>query len=167
VSGRGNGATICVIGVGSPEGDDCLGWEVAQWLADDTDLRDSCGNHLKVECVTHPGAIADALAGCRHALVVDAVRSGKPAGTLHSMGLESVEDVVPALSSHGLDLITALHLARELEPGLQGMHLYGIEADLPRDGAGLSEPVQQALGPLVRRLRRAVLELCGRTGKQS
>jgi len=167
VSRHSTAATVCVIGVGSPEGDDRLGWEVTQRLADDTALRNRCGTHLKVECIAHPGAIADGLAGCRHALVGDAVRSGKPVGTLHGLELDSVAQAVPAFSSHGLDLITALQLARELEPGLQVLHLYGIEADLPRDGAGLSESVQQALVPLVRRLRRDVLDLCCRVGKQS
>jgi len=106
--------------------------------------------------------LVDAWAGRRLAIVLDALRSGDPPGTVHriEVGTDPWPATFPHLSSHSAGLESAVALGRALgrTPGV--LVVYGIEpADLS-NGHGLSEAVEKALPRLIGRVLEEVRSLC-------
>jgi len=100
-----------------------------------------------------PGlGLLDLLAGSERAVIVDAVVSGAPPGTLHRFG----PGVLPErnwlpLSLHGVNLVDALALGRTAAPEqLPGsITIFGVEIARRGMGEGLSPEVEAALPELV------------------
>lgn len=138
-----------VIGLGSPFGDDAAGWLVIEHLQTLIPARDEV--ELLVRDRPGVGLLRD-LEGVKEAILVDAVRSGQPPGTLHRLTPEEAERLPATLfSSHGLGLAEALRLAHTLGSWPDVLEIHGIElADL--EGEGLSPAVAVAVATLAARL---------------
>jgi len=143
-----------IIGIGSPFGDDRLGWVAVETLQRSAVLAAAGGGSVTFAVLDRPGALLLAHwhdADC--VIVVDAVRSGAPPGTHHR--LEAGEwAVTESVSSHGFGLASALELARALDDLPPHLVLHGIEIDPSNTGFSLSEPVLRALSGLVRAIAR-------------
>lgn len=91
--------------------------------------------------------LMDCLSGCDACVVVDAVSTGAPAGTLHRFTPETLPFGRRLRGAHDADLASALGLGRGL--GLDVPHrvrILGIEAaDLSTFGGALSPAVEAAL----------------------
>ena len=140
-----------VIGVGSPFGDDRVGWEVVAAVR--MALRSAPAPVRTLACDRPGAALLEALEGVKHAVIVDAARAGDcPPGSLRWLdgrGLEGER----AASSHGFGLAEALALARALGDAPRRVDVLAIAA-VRFEGDALSEPVRAAV-PLA---ARAVLE---------
>lgn len=103
-----------------------------------------------------------------HVVLVDAARSGAPPGTL--LRFDALEGPLPAalsrVSTHDGGLPEAIELARALGRLPARLVVYGIEGADFSPGAGLSEPVRQAVDDLARRLERE-LTACTREGSSA
>lgn len=143
-----------IIGVGSPFGDDRLGWVAVEALQRSAVPAAAGGGSISFSILDRPGALLLAhWHGADHVMVVDAVRSGAPPGTRHRLepgALAAAESV----SSHGFGLASALELARALGNLPPHLVLYGIEIDPSCSGFFLSEPVQRALPELIQEIER-------------
>jgi len=145
-AGEGAGATTLVIGLGNPIlGDDGVGWRVAENLRDYLNDPD-----VEVLCLSLGGlALMEHLAGYRRVIIVDAMTSGAPAGTLHRMTAQEMDElsVQHTASVHDLSLSTALALGRELGLELpKEIQIVGVEARVELAfGETLSPAVQSAL----------------------
>lgn len=149
-----------VIGLGNPIlGDDGVGWRVAEAVEDGLDDPD-----VRVLCLAVGGmTLMERLAGYHRAVIVDAVVSGEPPGTVHDLPADDMHRVMPhhTASSHDLSLAAALDLGRELGAELPvEIRIVGVEA-LPEFEFGevLSPPVAAAVPEAVARVRRW-LERC-------
>jgi hydrogenase maturation protease len=98
------------------------------------------------------------------AIVVDAVRSGAPPGTVTLTWLDRLGDVVlPAgcgrASTHGLGVADVFRLACEIGLGPRRVALVGVEGQDFSHGEGLSAPVEagadQAVALVVKLARSA------------
>jgi hydrogenase maturation protease len=139
-----------LVGVGSTErSDDRVGLEVARALRDRPELA--------VDIVEAPGdltALLDLWTGRVRVILVDAIRTGAPAGTIHRWEGASL-DRVPAeatVSSHGLSLLALLHLARALGRRPPDVTVWGIEIADTGPGERLSEAVARAVPEACRRI---------------
>ena len=125
---------------------------------------DGVGRHVARELVKqqHDGvkiaeasgegtALMDAWAGHERVFLVDAVRSGAPAGTIHR--LDAATDAVPSsffnYSTHAFSLAEAVELARALEQLPPRLIIYGIEGRDFASGEGLSAEVSAAAARVV------------------
>lgn len=129
--------------MGSPFGDDQVGWRVAEHLADA--LAPSRANVLLRD---RPGpALLNDLAGTSAALLIDAGATGDEPGTIHALSSHEAETPGPLWSSHGLDLGETLALGRALEVLPRRLELYLISIE-PRQalepGAALTPAVAAA-----------------------
>jgi hydrogenase maturation protease len=128
-----------VIGLGNDDrSDDRSGLEVARAL------RPHLVGKARVEECTSGGiALLELWRDADRVLVIDAVRSGAPPGTVHR--LEPGDGFLPgfhaATSTHGLSLAEAVALGRGLGCLPRHLVVYGIEADTLAVGGGLSHPV--------------------------
>ncbi len=83
------------------------------------------------------------------AVVVDAIRSGAPPGTVRVVDLDEAVPA-PALSTHGLGLADVLRLARTVGRAPRRVVVIGIEGEDFGRGEGLSDEVAAAVPEAVR-----------------
>ncbi len=133
-----------VVAVGNPDrGDDAAALLVAQVLQ----ARAPAG--IDVAIVASPTSLIDTWAGYPAVVVVDAVRSGRPTGTVvvHSVG----EERLPARSgfggSHAFGVADAIELARALGRLPRRLFVVGIEATAFAPGTPVSPDVENAIEP--------------------
>jgi len=150
-----------IIGVGSPFGDDRLGWVAVEALQCSTTLAAAGGGCISFVVLDHPGALLMAhWHNADYVIVVDAVRSDAPPGTCHR--LQPAEwTALASVSSHGFGLASALALARALGDLPPHLVLYGMEIDPSSTGFSLSEPVRHSLPGMIREIEREACACIG------
>lgn len=141
------GSLPLVIGLGNDaRRDDGVGLAVVRSLArtPETPAR-------LVEGPGDASALLELWTGVERVIVIDAVRSGRPAGTIVRLevGASGLPGDVPATSTHGLSLAEAVGLGRALDRLPRSLVVYGIETGSLDAGEGLTPPVAEAV-PRVR-----------------
>jgi hydrogenase maturation protease len=147
-----------LIGLGNPmRRDDGVGpWVAAQLRGRSwPDLR-----AIRME-LPDPMMLAEAWEGAEIAWIVDAVEADAPPGTLLRIREKRLRtDLRPrGFSTHGLDLVEAIALARTLGPSPRRVILYGIIGADFGFGDGLSPAVEAGARRLLRRLERLIARL--------
>jgi hydrogenase maturation protease len=155
---------ILVLGLGNPlVTDDSVGLRVAAELKPllagrpDVEVSEDYWGGLR---------LMERMAGFDAAIVIDAICTGAPPGTIHRLGVDSIPTQRSA-SAHDVNLPTALALGRHAGlplPSDGKILLVGIEAaDVLSFGEECTPAVQAAVAPAV----REVLEALGRLSKGS
>ncbi len=142
-------SSIVIIGVGNEyRSDDGAGIAVARRLralfpASVTILEQS----------GEGAALIQAWQGAAWVMLVDAVRSGAPPGTIHR--LDARAEPMPTgffnYSTHAFSVAEAVELARSLDQLPPHLIVYGIEGENFAAGVGLSAAVEQAVEAVVER----------------
>ena len=147
---------LLIVGLGNPwRGDDGAGPAVARGLGDDPRVLVYEGE---------PIGLIDAWSGADELILVDAVSSGAPAGTVHRLDpLTTLPGVLARGSTHAFGLAETLELARILDRLSPRVSVYGIEGEAFTAGEELSAPVRAAVETvrleLEERLRRDAPDL--------
>ena len=132
----------CVVGVGNDfRGDDGVGLEVVRLLRGV--VEPEVALHA---CEGEPVALIDAWSDCDKVVLVDAMRSGAPAGTIRKLAAER-DPLPPELgrpSTHLLGVAEAVELARALGRLPREVVVYAIEGERFDAGTELSPPVAAA-----------------------
>ncbi len=149
---------ILIIGIGAPFGDDAVGLEVAQILAQEP--PPGC----EVIAADRPGAgLIDLLDGIEAAILIDAVRSGAPTGTIHELSFAQLaRHSGRFVSSHELGVAASVQLARELgcvpaRGGMIGIEIAAVPPDAPY--SSLSPDAMRAMREVIARVHRWVEKL--------
>jgi hydrogenase maturation protease len=147
---EGPAVRVGIVGVGSQiMGDDGLGKHVVDELA-----AGPVGTREDVS-LTHAGTMAffalEAMSGCELGIVVDAIETGDPPGTVHRYRYVDggFEGPVPEITLHDFSFADALQAgteAYELPPELL---VYGVEPATVEPSLELSDPVQRAVPTLI------------------
>ena len=147
-----------IIGIGSPQGDDRAGWKAVECLANRADVR-AAGDALALEVLDRPGATLIARwRGADKVVLIDAVRSGAPAGTLHRLGAGDLCSSESVRTSHGFGLSETIRLAAVLGALPAHVVILGIESSCGESqGEELSAEVLGALPELVEAVVREVI----------
>lgn len=144
-------ADVVVIGIGNPmRGDDGIGAAAVSLLRETVDCTG-------LECTALDGEATRLMAaweGRRHAIVIDAVVSGSPPGTVHrfEQGRDALPAAAAATSSHAAGLNEAVELAQVLDRLPGRLTVFGIEVADLAPGADLSPAVAAAVPELVDRI---------------
>lgn len=140
---------IAVIGIGqSMRGDDAAGLEaVRRWREA---YKQSAGRaEVSVEASGLPGLnLLDLLTEADAAILVDAVRSSAPIGTIHRLEPARLAAFAgSAQSAHGWGVAETLALAEELKLPTRDVkiRIIGIEAGQMEMGSGLSSRIEEAM----------------------
>lgn len=160
---RRGGRRILVLGLGNPErGDDGAGRAAARTLR--PLLPET------VEVTEADGEMTDLLGRLEQAdaaFVIDACRSGAPAGTLHRFDVAAAP--LPqngfCLSSHGLGLHAAVELARALDQLPGRCVVYAVEGGSFEAGAPLSPAVAAAAAEAAERVRAEIAATMDQPGR--
>lgn len=136
-----------VIGVGSPSGDDQVGWRVVELLQ--REPRDAGRQWETCICRNPAVELMPQLQDVAGVVLVDAQRTGEIPGTVcrYEDGAALVQGHL--FSSHGLGVADVLRLADALGTLPQPLIVYGIEAAACAPLSDLS-PTVSAVLPMVR-----------------
>jgi hydrogenase maturation protease len=106
-------------------------------------------------CEGEPVGLIEEWAGAGAVIVVDAVSSGAPPGTIHR--LDPLSEPIPAAlsqrSTHAFGLAETIELARTLDRLPPRLTVYGIEGERFTAGQQLSPPVAAAVDAVREDLR--------------
>ncbi len=150
-------ADILLIGVGNPyRRDDAVGLLAAREMS----RRTTDEMHV-VECSGEGTAMMSLLEGRLAAVVVDAVNSGQPAGTIHR--LDASDQSIPSdffnYSTHAFSVAEAIEMMRVLGSLPPHVILIGVEGADFSAGEGLSDVVQDQFDALVEAVEDACASL--------
>ena len=113
---------IRVIGLGSPFGDDRVGWRVIELL------EGRLPQKIDLVALDRPGAaLINWMQEIDHLILVDAVSSGATPGTLIKIDPAQLEKSGGRLTSHDLALSATLRLAASLGCLPARTNIYGVE----------------------------------------
>jgi hydrogenase maturation protease len=149
-----------IVGIGSPHGDDAVGWTAVRRLAQRVDAT------VRLVTLREPVELMSHLDGCRRLWIVDACRSASPVGSVHRLSWPDERvDLVSPPSSHALGIAAALQLAEALDRLPEQVVVFAVEAAESQSGvpqgsvrnagapiAGVSAEVEAALSTLEQRL---------------
>lgn len=139
----------CLIGVGSPHGDDQIGWLVADRLMSRGPLE------TRIEKVVSPLEILDRIEDVDWLGICDACQGTGLIGAW-TRWTWPVADVVRQsfTGSHGISLSNVLTLGRTLGRLPQTVVIWGVEVDDCRPAAEISQAVLAAIEPVAAAIRR-------------
>jgi hydrogenase maturation protease len=150
-------ADIRVIGAGNAlMGDDAAGLAVARRL------RGSLPPEAEViDCDSEGSALIEAWRAADAAIIIDAVRSGAPPGSVHRFDAASapLPSALFHYSTHAVNVADAVELARALGTLPPCVVVFGIEGAGFEAGAGLSAEVERAVEAVAERVRQEVSSL--------
>lgn len=153
---------IRILGVGSPFGDDRLGWTAAEALRHSLTLDDDSSGWIGISILDRPGALLPLhWQGADAVILLDAVCSGAAPGTRHHLAACDLPDMHALCSSHGFGIASAIRLAQALGDLPSRLLLRGVEADSAWTGVGLSPAVTAALPSFVADIAKEACLLAG------
>jgi len=141
---------VCILGIGSPSGDDQAGWLTVDALLD-----------LGVGAIKldRPGAnLIPLLEKADWVILVDATQGNGRAGDIRHFGCDDWAGYGGGLSSHGFGVLDALTLAQALGSLPLRLDLYGIEIGSADPGGAPGEEVLAAALRLAERIAASVGE---------
>lgn len=145
---------VRILALGSPHGDDQVGWCVADRLASDPDLA-GC-----VFKLYHPLQMIEMFRDGRATLIVDACRSGAAPGTVRRLEADSLDELPTAgISTHGGSVAEVLRLAEALGRRPDSMVVLAVEVTESGPGGELTDSGRSAALRLERQVRLEVARL--------
>jgi hydrogenase maturation protease len=139
----GDVSSVVVLGVGNLlRQDEGVGVHAVRAIA----AAEACAGASLVDGGT---AVFDALSNWTRIgklVIIDALRAGRPAGSIARVSLRDVADrAAPALSLHEQGLLEALATLQQAGLEVGEIVIYGVEPAQTDWGTGLSEPVEACL----------------------
>lgn len=143
---------LSILCIGSPFGDDRVGWLAAERLATQAFVRDN-PDRVRVRQLDRPGSLLIAEFVERASVIlIDALRSGAAPGTIHRLNVEALCALPVSISSHGLGVAQAVGLARQLGCLPGRLVCFGVEIAGDAPGHAVSAAILAAVPPLVDRV---------------
>lgn len=114
-----------VIGIGSPFGDDTVGWQAVERLRKETDIFP---HGTEWHTLDRPGsALIPLLENSKAVVLIDAMQSGLPHGTVQRLQLSELLMQAQPPSSHSFGVAESLAMAEALNGLPEKLLLYGVE----------------------------------------
>ncbi|MEA3334563.1 MAG: hydrogenase maturation protease [Chloroflexota bacterium] len=140
-----------VIGIGNPwASDDGIGPVVVEKLRTHLlEQRPDLQTRVQLFTLSQPGLqLLEFIEGCQAVVIIDAVSSGSPPGTIHQIEWQpdvAISRHVERASTHGFGVAEVLALAQSLDRLPERIRLWGIEARTTAPGQALSPKVAAAI----------------------
>lgn len=152
--------SLRVLGVGSPFGDDQLGWEVVKLLHQRPTLQAFLPNQLQLMYCDRPGIhLLELMRDAQTVFLIDAVKTGAEIGTLHCFKNDEISASTTSLSTHGLGVAEAMKIGKTLHLLPPTVILYGVEINDVQLQFKRSEPIEHAIETLGLRLECDILSI--------
>ncbi len=151
-----NMAPIRIIGIGSPFGDDQVGWKIIKALEQESSTI-PVSEWTLARCDS-PSNLLSLMKGAKCVYLIDAVQTGATPGTIHHWQGEEIINFAHSLSSHGIDVASVIALGKALAELPPTLILYGIELSVetitPHPETIMSTAVTNAIPVLLSLLKK-------------
>lgn len=149
---------IKVIGIGSPFGDDQVGWEIVKQLAQCRRIQCYMPRCLSLSYHDRPGVrLLDLMKNVNKLFLVDAVVTGKTIGSYYRLQNEEIEAFKNLVSTHELGVAQTLQLARALNQLPKEIIFYGIEINPANLTFSISSSIECVIYSLVERMKNEII----------
>lgn len=136
---------VLILGVGSPFGDDRVGWLVVEKLEQHSAIIPMVAKGiLTLEVADRPGInlINWLLTGYERIILIDMVRTNlETPGSIYKLQAAEIIGFSGMLSSHSLGVSASLALARELGINIDNVEFWGIEGSAVLPDSEISREV--------------------------
>lgn len=144
---------ILILGIGSPIGDDQIGWRVIEAFKHSISLDKLPPGKVLALALDRPGVnLIGHLQGVEQAIIIDAVQGGRAAGTIYRLDNRALLTETQLLSSHGFGVAQSLGLALALGELSTRIVLFGIELKRLSPDDGVSAEVMGAVPALLKEI---------------
>lgn len=148
---------IRVLGLGSPFGDDQLGWKVAEKLKKHYINFPELNKNLSIDAYDRPGlGLLELFQDAKVVFLIDAMTSEAPLGTILCFKNETIYTAEPLFSTHGIGVSEVLEWGNSLNLLPEELILYGVVIKDVYVSASLSKPVRAAIGPLTMQIAHEI-----------
>lgn len=118
---------IVVVGVGSPFGDDKVGWEVVKLLRQSSKVKSLLSATIKIEVVDRPGPhLLNIIDQYDTAIIIDAAQSDYPAGTILRFDKQDIQHTHTYTSSHDFGVLETIALGKAIDQLPEQVVVYGL-----------------------------------------
>lgn len=143
-------SAIRIIGIGSPFGDDRIGWAAIDAIDHSGMLGDFPAGVVETFRCSQPATdLLPLLAGAGAALLIDATYGDAVAGTVRKIDVGELRAEPGNISSHGLGVAESLALGRSLGMLPAALTIYGVEIRRVGMAPGMSAEVLAAIPVLL------------------
>ncbi|MCA9040218.1 MAG: hydrogenase maturation protease [Planctomycetaceae bacterium] len=155
-----NSSTL-IVGIGSPHGDDQVGWEIARRI------QKSAEGFVDVHLARTPPDLLDYIHGYKQLIICDACHGAGGIGSDHHWDwpAEQLEGICWS-GTHQVSLTTVLALAAQLDRLPSQVQIWGIEIEQSQPGHQMSEPVLEGAERVVGEILRYLGESTRLEGSQ-
>ncbi len=130
-----HGQTL-IVGIGSPHGDDQVGWEIAKQIP----MKDS--DRTCIRLARTPDDLLDWMDGVEQLLICDACQGASEVGSFHHWKWPSDQlQSIRWSGTHHVSLPAVLALAQQLGRLPATVHIWGVEIRNTQPGQSVSGPV--------------------------
>jgi len=149
-----------VIGVGSPFGDDQLGWKVVEALSNEITLQAYIPHLLQLKKLDRPGlSLLTEFQQCYSVILIDAIVNDGNVGKIYRLSGHEIASINNRVTSHHVSIADALELGKALNILPEIVIIYGMEIDPKHLSNSLSEQVSLSFGGLVNAINQKLREL--------
>jgi hydrogenase maturation protease len=153
-------STIKVLGIGSPFGDDQVGWKAIEILRQRDTFQRYIPRFLHMESYDRPGVrLLELMQGAKIIFLIDAVVTGNAIGTLYRFQNKEIEELKCLLSTHDIGVAQTLQLGRVLDQLPDNIIFYGIEINSENSGKNISSLIEPTLNQLIEYVENEVIEI--------
>ena len=156
---------IRVFGIGSPFGDDQIGWEIVNSLKKQRLISKISSDVLTLTCCNHPKELLDLMSGAQVIFLIDAIRSSNTSiGRIYRLENEEImREIRGQLSTHEFGLVQVLQLGEVLNELPERIILYGIKIGNIKGFDISNNLLKAARSKLLKKLKKELLTHVERT----
>lgn len=119
---------IRILGIGSPFGDDQVGFAVVNALEQSTAIQPLIPKQVQLYSCDRPGTyLLTLMHGASTVFLIDAIQTGAPIGSIHRFCKEDIITHPTTLSTHAIGLADTIQIGAAISLLPQNIVLYGIE----------------------------------------
>jgi len=121
---------VRIVGVGSPFGQDRIGWQAVEALSSTDLLQRFPDGLVSLHQCDRPGPhLLNVIRGADGAIIIDALQSGAEPGTLRCLEPQAFAGEADRFSSHGFGVSATLELGQSLGELPEFVRIVAIEMD--------------------------------------
>jgi len=152
--------SIHVLGVGSPFGDDQLGWKAIDILSKDISLQPHIPHILQLKKLDRPGlSLLSDLQDAWAVILVDAIVNDGEIGKIYRLCKQEIILTKNLISTHNISIAETLQLGNELNMLPEKIILYGMEIDNSHINDGFSEKIISSFNYFTNAIYQEIMDL--------
>lgn len=149
---------LIVLGIGSPFGDDQLGWEIVKLLKQKQSLFQFFPDKLFLDYCDRPGVrLLELMKPAQTVFLIDAIKTGDKIGSLHIFKNQDIENMGSRLSTHAIGIAETMKIGAAMHELPENVILYGIEIGETPCQFNISKPIQETINKLSNQLEKELI----------